>query len=274
MQKIHAKKQALSKHSQALNHIESLFQNEDYQGIADGYGNQGSGGGLPAQSSSKVISQTIHSQNSSKNNSPNWFDQMLKNNMDFGAHVGEKYGNVFNVPESSKLFLHSTHINYPIGNALNSLYYGSINNIHDPSIRAWVESKIKAQLGNSDCPGVILFSKHPLADKIAHSQDIKEFILTNKTKLINGQFINGSKTFKSKQDLRNSINSADIINAHLDKAGNFNAIVIDVYNFANEGNILVKTAYNLQEKGLLKNYFIVIYIKLDKYQVARILNNK
>ena len=71
----------------------------------------------------------------------------------------------------------------------------------------------------------------------------------------------------------NSIHFANVINPYLDQNGNFHAIIADIYDFSSDSTGIAYDAYLVQKAGLLENYFILIFVELDKSEIMKIMHN-
>lgn len=246
-----------------LDRIDALNQNDMFDKI-------------PAELDKSVYSGTNQSSNQVMNvpvNSNNDYQKALSDReiMNNIASVASKVP--FVVPEASKLWLNSTHFLNDVNKAQDIILFKSSKDIIDKDLRNYVQEQIRKKLGQADSRGVVLTTNHPLAQEIAHSRIIKQFIYNNLSKLINGK-VNYPTAFDSSFDLYTALNKADIIDAYIDKQGNFHAIIVDIYDFDKDADFFVlKSAYNIQKAGLLENYFEVIYIELSRTEVAQIINN-
>jgi len=282
MQKIHAKKQALNKHSQALNHIESLFQNEDYQGIADGYGNQGSGG-VPNVGENNSASKTHKKSDYNNARNQNIYSDLNKTLKSSDLHepsefwdrmkfdIARKLKNVPYVPIATEFAHNSLTWLREVLNNPNAQLIQSIRQINDKQLRTYLQERIRDILHKSDCKGVIYTSESNVAKKIQNSNDFRDVIYRNKDDL----FKKGSITLKPvffyrDTDLANSLHNATIYKAWIDKNGNLNALIFDIYDFSKMKNqYSIKAQINnqmetWQENKNIENYFVIVFVKINR----------
>lgn len=203
-------------------------------------------------------------------------DKMLAN---IGAKVGSMLPKPF--PEASKLWLDSTSFLKNIKNEPNTQIYKSIDDIKNLYIKGYLKNKVKGAINKDDCRGVVFNSDSSISKAIDESQALKNFLNANKNELLKGGVIdNASIGFTQKQDfdLYYAIHKADVLMPHLDKDGNFHAIIGDVYDFdLNKNNPqktgeIVKKAINIQQHGKLENYFILIFVDIDKSTIKKYFN--
>ena len=113
-----------------------------------------------------------------------------------------------------------------------------------------------------------------LSQAVVKSPELKTFIQKNKESLQNGQIVNGSTSFSSTKNLSLALGNADIYNAYIDEAGNFRAYVIDTYDFnKNDPRWTVEWAYNVQENGLITNFYTVNTILIPREQLYEFIFN-
>ena len=284
MQKITAKKQALSKHSQALNNVESLFQNEDYQGISDGYGNQEKGKAVPKvaenNSASKLYKKSNYSnagnQNINSNSNTTLKSSDLREPSEFWDRIkfdiARKLKNVPYVPPIATEFAHNslTWLKDISKNPYTKLVE-SVRQINDKQLQEYLQKCIQDILHKSDCRGVIYTSESNVAKKIQNSSDFRDVIYRNKDDLFKKRVITLKPVFFNRDaDLANSVHNATIYKAWIDKTGNLNAIIFDVYDFSkmkNRGDIIARINNQMetwQEHKNIENYFVIVFVKINR----------
>lgn len=143
-----------------------------------------------------------------------------------------------------------------------------------PDLQKFVRRKVKEQLGVNDAKGIMFKPDSTLSQAVVKSPELKTFIQENKESLQNGQIVNGSKSFSSTKNLSLALGNADIYNAYIDEAGNFRAYVIDTYDFnKNDPRWTVEWAYNVQENGLITNFYTVNTILIPREQLYEFIFN-
>lgn len=143
-----------------------------------------------------------------------------------------------------------------------------------PALQKFVRRKVKEQLGVNDAKGIMFKPDSTLSQAVVKSPELKTFIQKNKESLQNGQIVNGSKSFSSTKNLSLALGNADIYNAYIDEAGNFRAYVIDTYDFnKNDPRWTVEWAYNVQENGLITNFYTVNTILIPREQLYEFIFN-
>lgn len=125
-----------------------------------------------------------------------------------------------------------------------------------------VRKKVIQQINQYDSRGVIFNPTSTLAQGVGHSKEFQEYIVKNIDKLYNGKIIEfGSTNFVSDENLRYALGHVDILFTQLNKDGNISAIILDTYDFNKlDPDWKVKIAYDVQDAGLLENYYLLILI--------------
>ena len=143
-----------------------------------------------------------------------------------------------------------------------------------PDLQKFVRRKVKEQLGVNDAKGIMFKPDSTLSQAVVKSPELKTFIQKNKESLQNGQIVNGSTSFSSTKNLSLALGNADIYNAYIDEAGNFRAYVIDTYDFnKNDPRWTVEWAYNVQQNGLITNFYTVNTILIPREQLYEFIFN-
>ncbi len=139
----------------------------------------------------------------------------------------------------------------------------SVSNL-PPRLKSVVKEKVKSQLFKDDCKGVYFHTNSTLAKEIGKSEELKQYARKNLQKLLTGGTVNeDSLYFSSVTNLNLSLGHVDIIDMHLDKNKNLKAYIIDTYDFnEDDPSWQVEWAHNVQEKGLITNYFSVTEISV------------
>lgn len=178
------------------------------------------------------------------------------------------------------------HPNYPIAtdfahNSLNWLnnitnntdtrIVNSIKEISDPKLRAYIQDRVNQVLQRQDCRGLIFSAQSDVSTQIQHSSEFKEVIYRNKNELFNKNIVMLKPiTFYKDIDLKNAIHNATLYKAWIDKDGNLNAIIYDIYDFNkinNRNDIVAKVNNQMeywQEHRNIENYFILVFVKINR----------
>lgn len=142
----------------------------------------------------------------------------------------------------------------------------------NPKLRSFVSNKLMEQIGTGDSKGVVFRPDSSLAKDVIQSSEFKTFVKTNLTPLLKGQVINSGINFEGKTDTHYSLGHTDVLNAHIDANGTLTALVIDTYDFnKNDPSWEVEWARNVQEHGLLTNYFSITVIVLPLDELLGVL---
>ena len=143
-----------------------------------------------------------------------------------------------------------------------------------PDLQKFVRRKVKEQLGVNDAKGIMFKPDSTLSQAIVSGTELKKFVRKNLQKLQNHEVVNGSTRFGSTDNLAYALGNADIYNAYIDSDGNFRAFVIDTYDFnKNDPNWMVEWAYNVQENGLITNFYTVNTILIPREQLYEFIFN-
>ena len=143
-----------------------------------------------------------------------------------------------------------------------------------PALQKFVRRKVKEQLGVNDAKGIMFKPDSTLSQAIVSGTELKKFVRKNLQKLQNHEVVNGSTRFGSTDNLAYALGNADIYNAYIDSDGNFRAFVIDTYDFnKNDPNWMVEWAYNVQENGLITNFYTVNTILIPREQLYEFIFN-
>lgn len=138
-----------------------------------------------------------------------------------------------------------------------------------PNVRDIVRQKLVQQINQDDARGVIFYSWSTLAKGIGHSKEFHEYIIKNMDKLNNDEIIeSGSTYFGSDINLKYALGHADILFTQINKDGNVSAIIMDTYDFnKSDTNWMVKIAHDVQDAGLIENYYLLIYVLIPLYEI-------
>lgn len=149
-----------------------------------------------------------------------------------------------------------------------------VNRVSDlpPYLQSYVRNKLQAQIGVREARGLLLRADSSLSKDIAQSPEIKNFIIKNARELAQYQKINSSINFTGDTNLHLSLGHADILNAHFDSQGNFNAIIADTYDFnKNDSDWKIEWAYNVQANNNVENFYVLCIIVIPKPDLIKII---
>lgn len=149
-----------------------------------------------------------------------------------------------------------------------------VNRVSDlpPYLQSYVRNKLQSQIGVREARGLLLRADSSLSKDIAQSPEIKNFIIKNARELAQYQKINSSINFTGDNNLHLSLGHADILNAHFDSQGNFNAIIADTYDFnKNDPDWKVEWAYNVQANNIIENFYVLCIIIIPKPDLIKIM---
>ncbi len=148
---------------------------------------------------------------------------------------------------------------------LNAYFVSNISKLPE-EFQDIVQQKVLKQFGLADVKGLLFKPNSTLSSKIADSPEFKNYIITNKQDLLQGNTVNGSLHFKSSKNLQYSLGKADILDTYINTNGDIVAYVLDTYDF-NENDLdwKVEWAYNIQKNKLLTPFYTlnVIIVPLD-----------
>lgn len=147
----------------------------------------------------------------------------------------------------------------------NGKICNTVGEINNYKLEKTVQEKIQKQMGVKESRGIIFHKESSLSKAIKNSDEIKKFVIDNKTTLIkSGKLENKSIGFKS-GNLKNALHNVDIVDTHIDSNGNLHAKVLDTYDFnPNEKDWKVQTAREMQEKGKIQTYYTITEIVIPK----------
>lgn len=290
MKKIDRKKQNLSKYSQHIKHIDSLVKNGNYQEIADDY-KDSSSNNYHTQKNDNITGGAASLQNFNNYKPVKYERAKYDNNPNakptsytgrYKLHKPSEIGDRLKF-EIAKI---SGHPQYPlatefahnslnwlkdINNTPNSMLINTISEITDTKLRAFIQGSVQKVLNRQNCRGVVYTPESEVAKKVQNSKEFKEIIYRNKNELLKNQVIKLKPiTFYNDIDLKNAIHNATIYKAWLDKDGNLNAVVYDIYDFdkfKNRNDVVAQInnqMENWQENNNIENYFVLIFVKINR----------
>ena len=158
--------------------------------------------------------------------------------------------------------------------------YNSYNEVPD-NFKEYFKNKITQQIGKENLEktkGIFIDVNSKSSESLKNAL-IKDSNFINKLKKYNkamnkNYFINESINFED-NNWQNAVGHADIKNMHINKDGDVELYITDVYDF-NEGekNDVVRAARNRQEKGKITPYFSIYRVIIPKEEKNAILNQK
>lgn len=142
-----------------------------------------------------------------------------------------------------------------------------------PKLKTFISNKLQQQIGVKDTKGIIFNPDSTLSKSIVESTEFQKFLKDNINQMLKGQVINGSINFDVTKNTHYSLGHTDVIDAYIDAKGNLNAKVIDTYDF-NEGDPdwKVEWARNVQEKGMMTNFYTINIISIPAEKWGKLLN--
>ena len=144
---------------------------------------------------------------------------------------------------------------------------------------SYFKEKITSQIGADkleDTKGIYINAEHQSSKNLAgvltnHNGFIKD-IAKNRKSLKVGNSVNSSIQFTDK-NFRNAIGKADIRNMHINKNGDLDLLITDVYDFnPNSQSDLIQVGRERQERGEIIPYFYIYHVIIPKN--AKLKENK
>lgn len=121
-----------------------------------------------------------------------------------------------------------------------------------------IKDKVKSQFGDVNVPGVVLHENSNVANAIANSQEMRQFIKDHYADLKSGKEISGSFRFNGFTNLHNAFGSLDVLSAKA-QGDYVNVTLLDTYDFnKDDKNPFVKMGRSAQETGKLNPYFTIV----------------
>ena len=153
----------------------------------------------------------------------------------------------------------------------NGKLVASVSQLPSIELQQTVSGKLQGQLGVNDTMGVIFNPDSALSQTIANSSEFKEHVAKNLNALLKGEVIKDASTQFRRGNLFLALKNVDILNTMLDENGNLYSIVFDTYDFNPGENIFIQQARDVQEAGLIRNYYILAVIFIPKEQLEQLL---
>ena len=141
-----------------------------------------------------------------------------------------------------------------------------------PDLRDYFKEKITSQIGADKLDstgGIYINAEHQsskdLAKVLVDNQEFIKNVAENRKSLNLGKSFDTSIQFTDKH-FYYAIGKADIRDMHINKNGDFDLLVTDVYDFNDDKNAsdLVKVGRDRQEKGEIKPYFYIYHVIIPK----------
>ena len=159
----------------------------------------------------------------------------------------------------------------------NGHMYNSLSELNNPQEAERILARIHAEKEEkyrTDTRILVLNEHSSVAQKIVRSVAMKNFILSNTTRLVNDETITNQKIEFTgvDDDLYSTFHGAVIREAYIDYNGNLIITLEDYYNF-NPGRTSVKgrVGYKLEKQGDLIPYYVIVNIKVPRNVYKSIL---
>ena len=150
----------------------------------------------------------------------------------------------------------------------NGTTISKVSDLNNKNLERFIRRKLKEQINTTESRGILFNTNSSLSKEIENDENflsrIQNYAKNNKNNLL---FRRNSKNstfggFKN-SDLHYALGNVDVINIHLDDMDNLWMLIVDTYDFnKGETNILVKTGRELQDAGLIENYYSIIPVKI------------
>ena len=150
----------------------------------------------------------------------------------------------------------------------NGVFIPKVSNLNNKNLERFIRRKLNEQINATEAIGFLFNTNSSLSKEIENDENflsrIQNYAKNNKNNLL---FRRNSKNstfggFKN-PDLHYALGNVDVINIHLDDMDNLWMLIVDTYDFnKGETNILVKTGRELQDAGLIENYYSIIPVKI------------
>lgn len=150
----------------------------------------------------------------------------------------------------------------------NGTTISKVSDLNNKNLERFIRRKLKEQINTTESRGILFNTNSSLSKEIENDENflsrIQNYAKNNKNNLL---FRRNSKNstfggFKN-SDLHYALGNVDVINIHLDDMNNLWMLIVDTYDFnKGETNILVKTGRELQDAGLIENYYSIIPVKI------------
>ena len=191
------------------------------------------------------------------------------------CQIADKGGNLLskknNQPEAYNFFkiaINKENSNQDYINK-NAYLYSNIEKLNDKRKQKEILKRIQSEMPNlNDCQVFLFKQDSSIAEKIAQSNAMKNFLIKNMQKIrIFGVTDDSTIEFQSNDsDLYATLHGADIKNIRFDKARkNILCTIEDFYNFnPNRTSLKGRIGYKLQKQGYLIPFYVIINVKIPK----------
>ena len=150
----------------------------------------------------------------------------------------------------------------------NGTVIPKVSDLNNKNLERFIRRKLKEQINTTESRGILFNTNSSLSKEIENDENflsrIQNYAKNNKNNLLFR--INPKNStfggFKN-SDLHYALGNVDVINIHLDDMDILWMLIVDTYDFnKGETNILVKTGRELQDAGLIENYYSIIPVKI------------
>ena len=128
-----------------------------------------------------------------------------------------------------------------------------------------IKSKLLKQIGQTNIKGIVFHQYSSISNAIIKDEAFKEFIKSCKNELIKNRKVENKSISFRQGNLLNAYHYADIINIHIDKENNLNALVFDTYDFNKfDPNPLAQKGGEYQDKRKIEPYYSIAILKIPE----------
>lgn len=147
----------------------------------------------------------------------------------------------------------------------------------ESELKEYFMKKISDQIGSdklNETRGIYISADSDSSKKLAENTDLLSIVSKNLTSIKKGSFVNDSVAFTD-ENFYHALHNADILNMHINKQGNVDLLITDVYDFNDEkkSSDLIKLAREHQLRGDLIPYFIVYRVVIPKSKIPKLNKN-
>lgn len=197
---------------------------------------------------------------------------IMENRFDNALSIGARLLGGLEADENLKMSFSHHYLDTPY--AHEHKIYNSVNEV-EPFLQSIVKHKIKTQLGAeyiNNIKGIFIDNNTESSKKLAKNSDIYLYIRRNKEFLKNYGFIKQDSIQFTDSNFYNAIGKAEIVDMYITNEGEIVFYIVDTYDFNKHSkNHFVRAGRTNQDKGIIKPYFMIYSVKIDKYTANRIL---
>ncbi len=143
-------------------------------------------------------------------------------------------------------------------------------------LKGYFKEKITSQIGAdklNSTGGIYINAEHESSKKLSNvlinNQEFIQKTAKVRKSLEAGNFINTDVQFKY-GNFHYALGKADIRSMHINKNGDIDLLVTDVYDFnKNDPSDLVQVARERQDRGEIKPYFIIYHVIIPKRTILK-----